>query len=341
MFEDDRAWDDANLNGPNGSHGGDPGDSFEDDLDEDDLDETLGTDDFDEDIEDDSFASLDDSDDDGDDDVHDEDGFDWEMYFKFDQGTPAMVLVDLSFDEEYDANAWPFLTQLRIRSRFPAEDGPVSGEEASRLNDLSSAILDAIEESSEPSVVHVGRISRPEYTDFYFYADDFGVCEPFLREVLASTEESPMELSTRLDEDWSTYVETLLPTPLEFQLILNRRVLSDLEDHGDDSAVPREVRHWISLENDADLERFVRHAEERGFHRVSLPTEGDEDDEDAPEGVLVCVGREETTEARTINETVVELFSIVESLGGEYQGWETSIQRGKGGDPSEESDELD
>ena len=53
--------------------------------------------------------------------------------------------------------------------------------------------------------------------------------------------------TTNQDPYWDFYREFLYPGPVEYQSILNRRVIEKLEQHGDDLSQAREIEHFLFL----------------------------------------------------------------------------------------------
>lgn len=118
------------------------------------------------------------------------------------------------------------------------------------------------------------------------------------------------------DPEWDIYFNFLYPDEYSFQAMMNRRVIQNLMEQGDNSEAEREVDHWLYFSNSKDRDFFVNKAEGMGYKINSL-----EELEERNYPYQVHISRLDKTEYHHINNIVWELLDIIRSLNGYYDGW--------------------
>jgi len=116
----------------------------------------------------------------------------------------------------------------------------------------------------------------------------------------------------------------LHPSPHDWQRIKNRHVIEALQKHGDSLEKQRVVMHWAYFDRDSSREQFVAHLTDRGY---TVTSQGRVDDPNSRFPLSVAFERIDRVDWDSINEATVELWDLAQSLGGDYDGWETSVER--------------
>jgi hypothetical protein len=120
------------------------------------------------------------------------------------------------------------------------------------------------------------------------------------------------------DAEKAGYWKELFPSPDDWQLIMDMRVLESLEEHGDDHSQARTIDHVALIPAGVAQKQFTAWLKERGYDLQSVePTE---------ESII----RFEFTHEGTVELTEISSHSIAlrrkaEELGGDYDGWGTSV----------------
>lgn len=125
---------------------------------------------------------------------------------------------------------------------------------------------------------------------------------------------------SKRDRAWRYYRDFLYPSPERRQWMHDRDLVDVLEEHGDRNETPRRVDHWIYFATAKARDAFVRSASRRGF---SL-----EDSSRASSGHYGAqVFRTDPVELDHIHSVVMTLVALAERHDGEYDGWETSVEK--------------
>jgi hypothetical protein len=114
-------------------------------------------------------------------------------------------------------------------------------------------------------------------------------------------------------------LECAVSSPENLERIANMDLLDRLVEKGDVLTVPREVHHWVCFGSESSRSLFRDAVLTEGFRVES------EFSENSPLPYGISIARIQSIEQRIIDETVVYLFRLAESFGGEYTGWETPV----------------
>jgi hypothetical protein len=132
------------------------------------------------------------------------------------------------------------------------------------------------------------------------------------------------ELMVEEDPEWGFYEEVLFPDESQQRFIADESVVDQLQDHGDNGEIPREIEHLAVLPDAASRDRFVEWCGANGFEVTDAAKERDPE----MEGFAV----EFTHTGPAITEEVWEKTMLAtegaEQCGGEYDGWQSPVMKG-------------
>ena len=131
-------------------------------------------------------------------------------------------------------------------------------------------------------------------------------------------------LGSQADPGWTHYLSVLYPTDEERQRIENRKVLESLERHGDPLTKRRRIDHWMYFERESDVEFVVRALTPLGFEVAERAPDQAGDERSR---IMLQVHREDLPDYRSIDDVTMPLFRLARDHGGEYDGWETSVEK--------------
>jgi uncharacterized protein (TIGR01619 family) len=246
----------------------------------------------------------------------------WDSYICLVENNAASIFVDLGIRAEAPMPYLRQLVWLRLHLRQPHDNGLPTNEEFNRLIEIEDALEDAAQ-SARDSIVYVGRNSSNGCREFYFYASNGHVGEACLSSAMVPFAEYEFETGSRSDPEWSAYFGFLFPSRRNYQTILNRRVVDQLEEHGDKHEIEREVCHWINFTSIDGRANFLAATLDLGYERANQFENGEGEH---PFGVTVK--KAHSVDYPTIDQHVLELFDLAERYNGDYDGWESSVERG-------------
>ena len=248
----------------------------------------------------------------------------WEFYPCQMDDHQAFILYDHGIRDEI--NGLTHVNALKVRLMFqdPTDEGLPTNDEFPRLSALED-VLDA--HVRDLGGIYVGRVTVAGARYFhYFVSFQHDSAERMLRQISA---ESGYELEFVLEPDpeKKTYWEELFPTPSEWQVVQDLKVLDVLKDHGDDPSVTRRIDHWLYFPAASGRDALAAWALENGF---TIQHVTDREDADGDYGIQIY--HDARPELPVITATTQLLRDKAEELGGSYDGWETSVETPSEGD---------
>lgn len=246
---------------------------------------------------------------------------DWDSYMARVNGAIASLFVDLGRRATAPDAARPVLLWAHVKMRNPRPDGLSSAGEAPELLRLGHEMEAAVNAAS--GSVLAGRITSAGYREFYFYAPRADGFEAAVTGTLGAFPGYEATMGSKSDLSWSQYLDVLYPSPPDLRRIKNQGVYEALRKHGDVSSVRRVVSHWAYFTTMEARDAFAARATAKGY---SEP-DGGRSEADGRFGIRL--EREGTTDAEPLDAATIELDDLARGLGGEYDGWETSVERGR------------
>jgi hypothetical protein len=236
---------------------------------------------------------------------------DWDFYLTRVGERPAAIFCDLAAEPD---PAFPVRLRVLVRLQCPRpEDGLATADESPALNAVEDALVDRL---SEGGARYVGRWTCNGFREFVFYAPGEAALEARLQAVAEAFPEYRPTTDVSEDEGWDMFRDLLLPGRWELQWILDRRVVTNLREAGDDNELPRPVDHYAYFGDAGARDAFLRDVRALGF---------------SAEATLGRIGahlvRTDPVELEHIHEVVCGLIDLVDRHGGEYDGWGAPVVR--------------
>ncbi len=140
---------------------------------------------------------------------------------------------------------------------------------------------------------------------------------------LAELHSRETEAGEKPDPDWSYYNDFLMPDQERRQWMQDRRVVETLAENGDPLTKPRRVDHWAYFPTGEQRDAYVAAAAAEGF----VVQEVSDDAEYDGMAYGSQLHRVDSVQLSDIHDVVMLLHQLAASSGGEYDGWETSVEK--------------
>jgi len=229
-----------------------------------------------------------------------------------DEKTAASIVLDLNACKG-ELEHLSRVSKALIRLKSPNRDGLSSATESGKLEGAEDAFEAYIRATEHGR--YVGRMTSRGTRVFYGYVPDsipLGKSQQTLGEYEA-------DFVTEDDAGWVAFRNDLYPTDEELLCIRNRRVLDNLQKHGDDLARPRETEHWAYFTNPGDAAAFRSAAREKGYRlRQESLVQG---------RIKVQLYKVEPVDQEAIDASTLVLARLAKIHRGNYDGWETFVVR--------------
>jgi hypothetical protein len=168
---------------------------------------------------------------------------DFDFYFSESMKARLVITVDLGAVDLAPMATHPLRLQARITMQTPRADGLRQLGEADALFDLEDRLVERL--GGVLPLVYVGRTVAVGDVVLVWYAPR--TAEAQLQEltdaVTSERGDYEVHLSLVRDPEWGFYGGFLFPDVYNLQVILNRRRLMTLAEHGDDGSLARDLDH--------------------------------------------------------------------------------------------------
>lgn len=246
---------------------------------------------------------------------------DWAVYMStIDNDKVGSIMVDLGLNAVAPVKSKAGLLKINITLNQTLSNGLPGAEEHEVLGGVSERLAHELRLNN--GAIFAGHLFCQGTLSLYFYVDGSSPYDQTVVRVFSNHQSHRYEAQLEQDPEWRTYRELLYPLPIQLQSIHNQKVVNNLRDSGDKLEVKRPVDHLIYFETEADIDRFLKEVEGKGFEIVSRePTE--------LEGYrwLLLLRRDDPVDNRSVDEYVLFLWQKAQDTNGDYDGWGSTIVR--------------
>lgn len=242
----------------------------------------------------------------------------WDFYFSHIDDAPGTIFVDLGINSDAPIIGLTESSWLRVYMKEPLENGFLNQSEHDTFLQIEDALSDAIDSGN---VIFVGRVTSNGYRDFFFYNKNHFTIENYFSSIMTGYSEYKFKTESKTDTEWETYFQFLYPSEREYQMIMTGRVFSELEELGDKKEIEREIRHWAEFELTSDLSAFLDDVTKKNYKKI------EQNYNEEKEKFVLILSCKSTTNFMELNDIALELFDLALKHNGEYDGWETSVEK--------------
>jgi len=243
---------------------------------------------------------------------------DWEFYLTNADGVIGSIFVDLGWKNIAPVADKPHVAWVSIAMQSPREDGLSSDEEINLLFALEDNIINNV--TNQHDAVYVGRLTSNGMRQLYFYLGDTTNYKDTVIQSMSKYPTYQFDCGNKIDKEWDGYLNFLYPLPIQYQTIMNGKVIRSLEQHGDDLTKERMVDHWIYFVDENDMKNCISEIEKQGFKVI--------DSYQNEEKVYVLnVGRIDKVDYNSVDDYVLYLWELASKHNGNYDGWGCNIEK--------------
>jgi len=246
----------------------------------------------------------------------------WESYIaSYENNQPGSTTVRMDIFDQTPMLKYKYVLVTGIKYTSERKDGFPENETFKLLHKVGDELIDLINKNSK--TIFVGSFmydfERLEY--FYIKADN-GI-EDKLKEFYNSNyPDYDYYINLKEDNNWSYYREFLYPSTEIIEYLGDQRVVQNLIDAGDNLSKARRVDHWVYFSDKSKMEAFRKELKKLNF-KIQSATKIEHDS--TP--FMIQFYRTDKVDLDSIYAITSSLRELAISLGGEYDGWETSVEK--------------
>jgi len=251
---------------------------------------------------------------------------DWCPYMCKVNNSVASVFVDLGVKSVAPDKNRPKLLWVWVSMNSVREDGLPKDDEFEAQNTIEDILEDILEPeiTKKLNAIYIGRITTSGRREFYFFGPSDKNLENTVKAVMLKFPNNKYQFGSKSDPNWSQYFDVLYPLPQQYQSIQNMKVVEQLKKSGDTLEKARNVSHWAYFKDDKTRENFIRETTKLGF-TPNNEYKTFKSDEKYPYGIMI--ERVDRVDPNSIDDVVINIWQIARALGGDYDGWETSVEK--------------
>jgi hypothetical protein len=239
-------------------------------------------------------------------------------------GARLQIEVDLGAATMAPLAGCDHRVQATVPMRRPKMDGLRSPDEAEALYALEDALLAALPAIAE--LHYVGRVIGVGQLQLFWYGRDPKAHRPAMASAVKTVAgDYQVKLQATHDPEWSFYFDFLFPDVYNLQVMLNRRRLLTLADHGDDGVAERLVDHLAFFDGRDAAVAAATQLREHGFETDAPETEAPDDAEEPLRFVLRFRRVDHLAEGR-IDDVCIEVLDLLLAHDGDYDGWGVEVR---------------
>lgn len=243
---------------------------------------------------------------------------DWNFYLTEIDGKLASISLNLALKEFIPNKEKPNLTWIYVKLNSPSDKGLTTDEESEILFDIEDQFLGKINRNNS---LYIGRLTSDGSRDFYFYSKNSDLFKSEAEKISREYPNYKILIHSKEDKDWNSYLD-IYPSELDFQSISNRSVLENLEKNGDNLSKAREVFHWIYFNNEIDRTNYIDAILKENF---VVAEENFDKMNQLPFGLQIK--RVDYVGYNEIDEYTLLLWKLARENNGDYDNWETSVEK--------------
>jgi len=233
-------------------------------------------------------------------------------------GRPAAVAFNAEIAERLPDEELGVLGFVKVGLLSPTSEGFISEDEADELGFVEDRL--EMEALRYRIGKYVGRVVSNGEAHFVFYIKYDFEWPDVVATAMGHFPQYGYESGSRSDPEWEVYRKLLFPTAREWQMIHNHHTCDRLKAAGDNLRLPRAIEHRAYFRTAEQRVAFVSRIEKEGFRvQKTLPPT-----EETPLYGLHFY-RIDAPYYYDIDALTLSLIEMGEHLGGEYDGWETSL----------------
>ena len=246
---------------------------------------------------------------------------DWASYPCKVDDAPAAMFVDLGLIHAAPIAGEDHAYWVSFQIQEPGKYGLGEPEEAEQMYDMEDHVCATLDGTP---LRYVGRLRNHGQWQMFFYgpAGHEAAVDASAAAAVQQLGMRTYEFGSKADATWDVYRQFIFPDPERHQWVLDHRVVSNLQQHGDNNTAPREVDHYIYFQDQAPAQACADAASAHGFtcKLTHDPSQGD-----LPHGLHLV--RSDPVELGHIHNVVMQLIQLASQHGGEYDGWGCPIAK--------------
>ncbi len=246
----------------------------------------------------------------------------WDAYIAFyEDGHPGSTTLRMDLIDKAPIEEFPYVLVTGITYETSREDGFPEGETFQILYKLEDELVELVAKETE-SVIVGSFTYKQERLEYLYIKGEVGLKRKIEDFYAENFPEYEFYLKIEEDKDWSHYREFLYPNEETLDYMADEAVIRHLKEAGDPLTKARRVDHYLYFPTKLDMAKCAEELKKLNFliqfsgknEKSSLPFE-------------LQVYRVDQVDIESIYSITSKLRKAAEEYNGDYDGWETSVEK--------------
>jgi hypothetical protein len=243
----------------------------------------------------------------------------WDAYLaRYDKG-PGSTVLNMSIWNRAPITTLPFLVVTGVTYKDCSQEGLPNTDAFAELYRISDSVQACVSHITIDSLVGTFTY-QCERLDYFYAKDTMGVRAALEKMYRTRFPEYKSSITIKEDRTWSAYKEFLFPNEETQEYMQNEKVVSKLEEAGDNLRKARQVDHWIYFATEKDRDCFIGYARKNNFK-----IESKEKIDNSSQPFKLQMSRTDKIDMESISRLTLTLRKEARKCNGDYDGWETIV----------------
>ena len=244
----------------------------------------------------------------------------WNFYMCRVDDKPTSIRLNLALSNIAPVEDYKHRISIFIKMNNPTDDGLSSNEEYPMLCDIEDEVIGRLETLED---IFAGTVKTQGRLELYVFTKNPEKSEELCKEAFKKFPNYQWKSYIDEDREWDFYFNFLYPDVYSYHAIMNRSVIENLTNQGDNLEKEREIDHWLYFSSEENINIATKKLEELGYKILSNKKLDDE--KNYP--YQLNISRMDNAIYSHINQIVWELIEIAKHLDGYYDGWGCPITK--------------
>jgi len=246
----------------------------------------------------------------------------WDTYMAtYKDGKPGSTTLRMDLFNSTPIKNFDHVLVTGLTFKTSREDGFPEGETFNLLHKVGDELFEIIQKETE--VIFVGSFMCNNERLEYFYIKELKNVAPKIEKLYKDKySQYKFYLNIKEDKEWTYYRGFLYPNEQTRNYMADQSVLRNLEEAGDNLTKARRIDHWLYFSKETEMNKCKDELIKSNFN---IQNAGINKETNLP--FELQVWRIDNVDIDSIYPITSNLRIVAKKFNGEYDGWETSIEK--------------
>ena len=246
----------------------------------------------------------------------------WDSYIAtYEDGNPGSTTLRMDLIQEAPFQHLPNVLVTGLKYETSRDDGFPENETFKVLHKVGDELIKLISDATE-CILAGSFMYNGERLEYFYIENEEGLKEKIEKFYQYNYPDYQYYLNIKEDKNWEYYTEFLYPNDETLNYMADQSVIRNLIEAGDPLTKKRRVDHWLYFSTELNMKKCMEEVEKNGF---MIQSAGLNDETELPYELQMW--KVDNVDIESIYSNTSKLREIVKKYRGEYDGWETTVEK--------------